>query len=251
VGSAVGDKILNFYATLRGNVYGFLQHNPSKLLPGDTPPNTKWDPAVTHYLHFVLHATPGFAHSITTRQTYGQTVLLSEFSAAFVQNAFDTRAVSAAEANELTKFMEGVGASLRVNWDDKSRSFGAAVMALCHEAVQVDGSGNNLVYFPKIKYYYVAANASQPAFTSGCRRTERIAFNFEYEYYATALGASVLDVTSADYKSFVALLDKAQNTSYKDAMNTVEVVLGQTASTPEGANSFGVNYADYPRVNLT
>jgi hypothetical protein len=250
VGRAVCDRIINFYATLRGSVYEYLRRNPSKLLPGDTPPITKWDPAVTHYLQFVLHETPGLARSITTTQTYRQTVLLSEFGAAFVQHAFDAQAVPEAAVIELTKFVQYVGTTLRVNWDDKSRSFGTAVLAQCHEAVQVDGSGNNLVYLPKIKYYYVAAEASQRAFTSSCGRTERIAFNFQYEYYVTALRASVLDGTSSDYKSFVALLDKAQSTDYREANNTVDVVLGQTASTPEGTNPFGVDYAGYPRVNL-
>jgi hypothetical protein len=61
-----------------------------------------------------------------------------------------------------------------------------------------------------------------------------------------------LDKTSDDYKKFVAFLDKVQDVSYKDANNNLDAILADTASNPipsiKGANAFGVDLAEYPRV---
>ncbi|MNN40129.1 hypothetical protein D3C81_1541910 [compost metagenome] len=109
-------------------------------------------------------------------------------------------------------------------------------------------------------------DSSQQAFTSPCSSVEKITFNFQYEYYVTGLKASILDATSADYKSFVAFLDKAQGISYDQANNNLDAILDDTASpgatqTPgapqvvgEGLDDgqmLGVNLIEYPRTART
>ena len=163
-------------------------------------------------------------------------------------------------------FLQGVGDSLRASWDDRSRTYQTAILAQCHEAVQEDETGNDFRYFPKIKYYYINIASQQQEFSSPCSKFEKITFNFTYEYYVTGLASDVLDPTTALYANFVTgFLDKAQAVNYKDASNSLDSILDNTASDTSPSsdttgpqlgiskvrlNDFGVNLKMYPRVDV-
>lgn len=256
-GRAVGDKVSNFFATLRIKVFQYLTANPTKVLPGDSVPTTQWSASVTHYIQFMLAQSGGLTNYRVSTETYSVTQVITEFNTAFLKLVFDALVVPEAVIAEASAFISGVGNSLRASWDDRSRNYETAVLAQCHEAVPTDSSGETTVYFPKIKYYYLSIDSSQQAFTSPCTTVEKITFNFRYEYYVTGLKASILDTTSADYKSFVAFLDKAQGISYKEANNNLDAVLEGTtspgSSAPAGVlleegQMLGVNLIEYPRT---
>lgn len=256
-GREVCDKISNFFATLRIKVFSYLQKNPNKVLTGDSVPQTQWDAAVTHYMQFLLAQAGGLTNYKVVTETYSVTQVIAEFSTDLIKLLFDAAMVPEAIISDVIKFVQGVGASLRASWDDKSRNYATALLGQCHEAVPVDSSGNTVIYFPKIKYYFISVDSSQQAFTSNCAKVEKLTFNFKYEYYVTGLKASVLDNTSNDYKSFVKFLDKAQNISYKDANEQLDAILdnvtSDTPSTFKGTpdvNVFGVDLVSYPVVNI-
>lgn len=254
-GRAVCDQICNFYSTLRIKVFSYLQSNPGKVLPGDTPPATQWDAAVTHYIQFLLAQSGGLAGAKVVTMTYSYTQVLAEFSTSFVQMIFDAAVVPEAVIQDVTNFLQGVGQSLRASWDDRSRTYSTSVMGQCHEAVPVDATGETLVYFPKVKYYYISIDSSQQEFSTSCSSVEKITFNFNYEYYVSGLQAAVLDTSSQTYQNFSAFLAKAQQQNYKDANNTLDSILGDTTSNAPATkselgavNAFGVNFEEYPRV---
>lgn len=260
-GRSVCDKVSNFFATLRIKVFGFLQKNPNKVLPGDKVPESQWDYAVTHYMQYLLTQAGGLTNYRVTTETYSFTQLLAEFSTDFLKLFFDAAIVPEAVITEVVGFIQGVGKSLRASWDDKSRHYQTALLGQCHEAVPTDESGKTTVYFPKIKYYYISMDSSQQEFTSPCVRTQKITFNFQYQYYVTALKASILDTNSEDYKSFMAFLDKAQGISYKDADNNLDLILNNTVSNSSSLSStkigeteidiYGVDLLSYPCVAIT
>ena len=234
-GRQVCDKVANFFATLRVKVFQFLQGDPSRVLPSDTPPTTKWDPAVTHYMQFLLSQAGGLTGFKVTTETYSVTQVLTEFNTAFLKLFFDAATVPGNILTDVSNFIQGVGTSLRASWDNRARNYQTALLGQCHEAVPTDSSETTTVYFPKIKYYYLSVDSSQTAFTSPCTSVEKITFNFKYEYYVTALKASLLDTESKDYAAFVGFLDKAQGISYKQAMNNLDAILGNTVSSPGGS----------------
>jgi hypothetical protein len=198
----------------------------------------------------------GFASFKVDTQLFSSTQVIAEFNADVIKLIFDAVAVPENILPDMVKFIQGVGTTLRTSWDDRSRSFQTCLLGQCHEAVQADSSGKNFIYFPKVKYYRINVDSSQQEFTSPCTTVKKITFNFTYDYYVTALKASMLDPTSAEYKKFVAFLDKAQNISYKDASNNLDAILdGVTSKSPEPkgleANEFGINLMAYPRVEVT
>src|SRR5262249_50699068 len=69
-GQTVCDKVANFFATLRQSVFTFLKKNPSKVLGDDTVPTTQWDPAVTHYMQFLLTQAGGLTEFVVTAESY-------------------------------------------------------------------------------------------------------------------------------------------------------------------------------------
>jgi hypothetical protein len=255
-GRSVCDKVANFFATMRIKVFAYLKKNPEKILADDPKPLTQWDPAVTHYMQYLLVDAGGFASFKVDTQVFSSTQVIAEFNADVIKLIFDAVAVPENILPDMVKFIQGVGTTLRTSWDDRSRSFQTCLLGQCHEAVQADNTGKNFIYFPKVKYYRINVNSSQQEFTSPCTDVKKITFNFTYDYYVTALKASILDPTSAEYKKFVAYLDKAQNISYKDASNNLDAILdGVTSKSPQPkgleANVFGVNLMEYPKIEVT
>jgi hypothetical protein len=255
-GRNVCDKVCNFFATMRLDVFSYLQKNPGKRLPGDDIPKTQWDYAVTHLMQQLLVKAGGFSAFKVTSETYSSTQVIAEFNTSFVKLIFDAVAVPENIIDDVTKFIQGIGSTLRLSWDDRSRNFSTCLMGQCHEAVPIDAAGNTYVYFPKLKYYYISVDSSQQEFTSPCTKVQHITFNFKYDSYVTALKASVLDPATDDYKNFVAFLDKQQSISYKDADNTLDAILdGATSASPQvaelQANAFGVELSEYPRIAVT
>jgi hypothetical protein len=172
----------------------------------------------------------GLTDFSVTSETYSNTQVIVEFSTDFIKLIFDTAAFPESIVDSVVSFIRGVGQTLRASWDDRSRNYQTALLGQCHEAVPVDSSGGTHVYYPKIKFYYLSVNSSQQAFTSDCATVKKITFEFVYEYYVTALKAALADESSADYKSFVAFLDKAQAKSYTDASNNLDAILDSTTS---------------------
>lgn len=251
-GRLVCDKVSNFFATIRQNVFSYLLKNPSRVLAGDTAPTTQWDPAVTHYIQWLLTQAGGLTNYHVTTEVYSNTQVITEFSTDFIKLMFDVATVPTEIMSSVVSFLQGVGQSLRASWDDRSRNYQTALLGQCHEAVPVDETGEAYIYFPKIKYYYISVDSSQQAFTSDCATVRKITFNFRYESYVTALAASVLDNTSSAYKSFVGYLDKAQAISYENASNTLDNILDGASSTPPtselGLSVFGVDLQEYPVI---
>lgn len=261
VGQNVCDKVSNFFSTLRIKVFSAMSSGKVLPLAGDTKPTLQWDPAVTHYMQYLLAQAGGLTNFKIVNETYSYTQYMAEFSTAFVKLLFDAATVPEVVITDVTNFLQGVGDSLRASWDDRSRTYQTAILAQCHEAVQEDESGKNFRYFPKIKYYYINISSQQQEFSTSCSKFEKITFNFTYEYYVTGLAADVLDTTTSLYKQFVTgFLDKAQAVNYKDATNNLDSILDATASDTSATpmqglhsvrlNDFGVNLKMYPLVDV-
>lgn len=250
-GQEICDKVATFFASMRIKVFAYLKQNPAKVLPGDTPPVTQWDLSVTKFIQNLLVDAGGFSAFQVVQETFSETQTVVEFSTEIIKMIFDAMVLPENIVADATKFIQGVGSTLRFSWDDKSKSYRTCLVGICHEAVQIDNSGNGYYYLPKIKYYYISVNSSQQEFTSPCVNVQNITFNFTYDYYAVALKASVLDNTTDDYKKFVAFLDKAQDQNYKNADNTLDSVMG-TSSTAPATNAritaFGTDISEYPKV---
>ena len=263
-GQNVCDKVSNFFSTLRIKVFSAMSAGKLQPLAGDPKPGSQWDPAVTHYMQYLLAQAGGLTNFKIVTETYSYTQYIAEFSTAFVKLLFDAATVPELVITDVTNFLQGVGDSLRASWDDRSRTYQTAILAQCHEAVQEDESGKDFRYFPKIKYYYINIASQQQEFSSPCSKFEKITFNFTYEYYVTGLASDVLDPTTALYAKFVTgFLDKAQAVNYKNASNSLDSILDGTASdtTPSSDTStphlgkvrigdFGVNLKMYPRVEV-
>jgi hypothetical protein len=255
-GRSVCDKVANFFATMRVKVFAYLKEHPEKVLADDTPPVKQWDPAVTHYMQYLLVQAGGFSSFEVITEEYSSTQVIAEFNTDVLKMIFDAVVVPENILTDMIKFIKGVGTTLRTSWDDRSRSFQTCLLGQCHEAVQADSTGKNFIYFPKVKYYRINVNSSQQEFTSPCTDVKQITFNFTYDYYVTALKASILDPTSTEYKDFIAFLDEAQGISYKDAKNNLDAILnGVTSKSPQPkgleANAFGVNLMEYPRIEVS
>ncbi len=255
-GRSVCDKVANFFATMRVKVFAYLKEHPEKVLADDTPPVKQWDPAVTHYMQYLLVQAGGFSSFEVITEEYSSTQVIAEFNTEVLKMIFDAVVVPENILTDMVKFIKGVGTTLRTSWDDRSRSFQTCLLGQCHEAVQADSTGKNFIYFPKVKYYRINVDSSQQEFTSPCTDVKKITFNFTYDYYVTALKASMLDPTSTEYKDFIAFLDEAQGISYKDAKNNLDAILnGVTSQSPQPkgleANVFGVNLMEYPRIEVT
>ena len=260
VGQRVCDKISNFFSTLRIKIFASMQSGKIKPLSGDQKPTTQWDPAVTHYIQYLLAQAGGLTNFHIVTETYSYTQVMSEFSTAFVKLLFDAAVVPELVITDITNFLQGVGDSLRASWDNRSRTYQTILLAQCHEAVPEDASGKDFRYFPKIKYYYINIDSSQTEFSTPCSRTESITFNFTYEYYVTGLAADVLDEDTKLYGQFVTnFLDLAQATNYKDAKNNLNSILDGTTSGGSGlgtddragdTNVYGVAFSEYPLVKV-
>jgi hypothetical protein len=250
-GIAVFDKIANFFATLRIKVYTAMKSGAVAPLQGDTAPTSQWDPAVTHYMEFLLQETGGLTDYSITQETYSDTQYLAEFSTSFIKLLFDAVTVPTSIVSGVTSFISGVGNSLRASWDNRERTYQVALLGQCHEAVQENATGDPVYrYFPKLKYYHLTVTATQSEFTTSCSTVRKITFSFAYEYYITAVAAAVLDKTSADYTKFTGFLNKAQAANYKDAENKLDAILGGTVSSGPGAlSTFNVELGAYPEVH--
>lgn len=254
-GREVCDKVAAFFAGMRQKVFSYLLANPGKILPTDhSPVVTQWDAAVTHFMQNMLTDAGGFSAFKSETETYSQTQTTVEFSTEIIKLIFDAIAMPENLAADATKFIQGVGKTLRISWDDKSRSYQVTMVGICHEAVPTDNSGTSFIYVPKIKYYYFSINSSQKEFQSPCVDVQSLTFDFKYDYYVTALKASVLDNTSDDYKKFVAYLDKAAGIAYASSDNTLDAVMNNTASkgpdSARGANVLEVDLSEYPAVQV-
>ncbi|XYK81877.1 MAG: hypothetical protein ROO70_06610 [Labrenzia sp.] len=257
VGRSVCDKISNFYATLRVRIFGAMKNGTITPLAGDKAPQTKWDPAVTHYIQYLLAMAGGLTNYKVINETYSETQVITEFNTAFLKLLFDAAVVPEAIITDVGNFVQSVGKTLRASWDDKKRAYSTALLGQCHEAVQVATGSNTTVYFPKVKYYRIAIESHQQEFTSPCSDVKKITFNFKYTYYVTGLKASILDATTSDHQKFVEFLNKQQEISYKEADNKLDQILeGTTSEAPSGQklkggvleemNAFGVDLTSYP-----
>lgn len=247
------DKVCNFYPSLQIKVLNYLKNNPTKVLPGDSVPSTQWDPAVSHYIQYILTESGGITGYKVGSETYSYTQSVVDFSTNFLKFVFDTFVLPKDVVDQITSFVQGIGQSLRVSWTDRGKHYQNVLLGQCHEAVPVNSTGTPYVYFPKIKYYYISVDASQQAFTTSCGGGENITFNFTYDTYITALTAAVIHQQQPDYGNFVAILDKAQGIAYKDANNKLDAVVdGPSSQLPaiNGANEFGVYLPDYPQVSI-
>jgi hypothetical protein len=249
-GTEVFDKVANFFSTLRVKVFTAMKSGAVAPLQGDGKPTTQWDPAVTHYMQFLLQETGGLTDYSITDETYSETQVVAEFSTGFIKLLFDTATVPSGIIAAVTAFISGVGKSLRASWDNKERTYAVALLGQCHEAVQQNTDGTPIYrYFPKLKYYHLTVASHQQEFTSDCATVRKITFNFKYEYYVTAVSAAVLNKTSDAYKSFTAFLDRAQAANYKDAQNRLDGLLdGTVSSGVPKLNKFGVDVESYPPV---
>ena len=247
-GTAVFDKIANFFSSLRIKVFNAMHSGAVAPLQGDPKPETQWDPAVTHYMQFLLQESGGLTDYSITTETYIETQVVAEFSTSFIRLLFDVATVPSAIISGVTAFISSVGKSLRASWDNKSRSYEVALLGQCHEAVQENSEGAPVYrYFPKLKYYHISVTSQQSEFTSDCATVRKITFNFKYEYYVTAVSAAVLDAKSDDNKRFTAFLDRAQEANYKDAQNRLDAILnGATSTGPAMLNEFDVDLRRYP-----
>lgn len=113
--------------------------------------------------------------------------------------------------------------------------------------------GKDLIYFPKVKYYYISVSATQTEFTNDCSKTQYVTFNFNFESRVSALKASVLDTKTSDYTKFKAALDKAQGKLYTDCLNTIDKILDTESKLPTGEFLLGtnINLDNYPRISIS
>ncbi|GGS58551.1 hypothetical protein [Actinokineospora fastidiosa] len=253
-GTAVFDKMANFFSTLRIKVFTALANGKIKPLQDDAPPTDQWSPAVTHYMQFLLQEAGGLTDYSLTRETYSDTQYLAEFSTAFIKTVFDAVMVPSSIISGVTGFISGVSDTLRHSWDDRTRTYSVALLGQCHEAVQENTDPDKPIYryFPKLKYYYLSVSAHQTEFTTPCSKLQQITFDFNYEYYVTGVSAAVLDETSAEHQKFLAYLDKAQAVNYQDAQQKLDMILDGTVSAspvaPHGLGAFNVDLRAYPLV---
>jgi hypothetical protein len=247
-GQELCDMIANFYSTLRPHMFEALVKGTKKPLQGDPVPTSQWDASVTHWMQYLLQSAGGLTDYAITTETYSDTQYVAEFSTSFLKTIFDAIAVPASVITGVTSFISGVGDSLRVSWDDKSRNYAVGLLGQCHEAVQENAEGTPIYrYFPKNKYYYLSVSSSQQEFTSPCSSARKITFNFQYESYVTAIAAAALDSTTALYARFYKFLGQAQAINYKNATNQLDSILGDTTSGPPAAvDVFDVNLSEYP-----
>lgn len=251
IGTEVFDKMANFFSTLRVKVFTAMKNGEIKPLQSDSAPESQWDPAVTHYMEYLLQESGGLTNYSITQETYSETQYLVDFSTDFLKLLFDVTSVPNAIISGITKFVTGVGESLRHGWDDRTRNYSIALLGQCHEAVPEDGE-ESYRYFPKLKYYHLAVSASQSEFTTPCSKIQKITFDFAYEYYVTGVAAAVLDPTSNAYLRFNGMLEKAQAVNYKDADNKLDIILnGVTSTGPGTVNIFSANLANYPTISTT
>ena len=256
-GVTVCDKVSNYFATARQHVFAYLLKNPQDILAGDASPKTQWDPAVTHYLKYLLTNAGGLTNYSVTTETYSHSVVIQDFNADFVKLLFDAIVAPEAVVADAANFIAGVGNSLRTKWSDKSKHFQTAVLSQCHEAVPLSKTDKNAVYYyPKIKYYYLKIDSSQTEFTTPCTDTKVVTFNFQYEYYVTGFAAAVLNNTSKDYTDLVSFLDSAQAINHKMAQNKLNSIMDATSpGAPSGiVKSSGTkgelvgNLEEYPLI---
>jgi hypothetical protein len=247
-GQALCDMIANFYSTLRPHMFTALVKGTKKPLAGDPVPTSQWDASVTHWMQYLLQSSGGLTDYAITTETYSDTQYVADFSTSFLKTIFDAIVVPASVVTGVTAFISGVGESLRVSWDDRSRNYAVGLLGQCHEAVQENAEGTPVYrYFPKNKYYYLSVSSSQQEFTSPCSSAKKITFNFQYESYVTAIAAAALDSSTDLYAQFHGFLQGAQATNYKNAKNQLDSILGDTASGPPSAvDVFDVNLSEYP-----
>ncbi|ADL52839.1 hypothetical protein [Clostridium cellulovorans] len=235
VGRQLCDNVCSFYATLRNKTYRYLTKNPAKVLPGDAYPSTQWDRSVTHYMEEMLVDAGGFSGFKITSETYSNTQNIKSFSVDVFKQIFDAAEIPNSITNDATKFIQGVGQTLKNCWDQTSKNYQLALMAQCHEGVPIDES--NFIYIPKVKYYYISINTSQTEFTSDCSKVRQLTFNFNFETYVSMLKASVLEEKNQDYLKFKAFLDKAQQVQYTECNNNLDEILNDTASETSGTST--------------
>lgn len=252
-GQEVCDQIANFYSTLRNSTFTYLLQHPDKVLNGDQPPQDQWSPAVTHYMQNLLNEAGGLTNFEIQTETYSFTQDIATFSTSFVKLIFDAATAPQNIIQDVLKFLQGVGQTLRTMWDTQSKSYSLAILSQCHEAVQVD-QGGTTVYYPKIKYHYVSIDSSQSAFTSDCATVDTLTFNFTYESYVSALSHAVLDTSTPEHQKFVAFLAQAQSVQYTNATNTLSAILANVTSAPTSsplaaaAGVTGVDFSNYPQA---
>ncbi|WP_289997870.1 hypothetical protein [Photorhabdus laumondii] len=220
IGRDICDKISNFYCTLRDNTYAFLLKNPSQLLPNDHLPKEKWSPSVTNYMNSLLQKAGGFTNFKHIDTNYSHEQYLHEFSSEFIKILFDSISIPHAIIEAVTGFLKQVGNKLRASWDDKSKSYSIIILAQCHESIDVNGK---IIYYPKVKYYYVTVGTEQKELKTACSDSKKIKFNFRYSEFVTGINQSLLH--NDKNKDFINFLNKAQKISYKQASNSLNAIL--------------------------
>lgn len=256
-GDILCSKVAKFFAGMRIRIFGYLQKNPGAVLPGDVAPVTQWDPSVTNLMQNLITGSGGFGAFMLKQETYSQTRTVVDFSMDMIKMIFDAVALPENLATDAAKFIQGVGNSLRISWDNQSKDYKVCTVSICHEAVQTDASGTNYYYVPKVKHYYLSIKSSQQEFQSPCVKVENLTFNFEIDSYVAALNPAVLDPTTTDYAKFVAFLDKAALQDYENVSNTMDSILQNTASTTTQSNSGAtliagqeIDHTLYPKVQV-
>ncbi|MDE9484305.1 hypothetical protein [Xenorhabdus bovienii] len=219
IGREICDKISNFYCTLRDNTYALLLKNPSKLLPNDSHPKNKWSPSVTNYMNSLLQKAGGFTNFKHIETNYSHEQYLHKFSEDFIKILFDSVTAPSAIIQPVTDFLKRTGDTLRASWDKESKYYSIIILSQCHESIDVNGK---IVYYPKIKYYYVLVNTEQKEFTTPCSNTKKIKFNFRYSEFVTGINQSLLNNNNNDFISF---LNKAQSISYNQASDELDEIL--------------------------
>lgn len=247
-GRELCDKICNFYSSLRIKVYTYLKDHPEAVLPGDTPPTSQWSKSVTHYMEYILVEAGGLAGFKIKNESYSSKQAVAEFSTDIFKMIFDAVTFPEALITDITNFIKGVGKTLRTCWEKKEKNFEVALMSQCHEGIN---TGKDLIYFPKVKYYYISVSATQTEFTNDCSKTQYVTFNFNFESRVSALKASVLDTKASDYTKFKAALDKAQGKLYTDCLNTIDKILDTESKLPAGEFLLdtNINLDNYPRIS--
>jgi len=262
-GQRVLDKVSNFFATLRDKCYSALIKNPALIPAGDRAPKDRWSPAVTHLMKIMLEKTGALTNYKVNNTHFSHTMTLANFSGEFIKTLFDVAVVPPSIILKASEFITNVGNSLRTQWDKTEKNYTVGVLSQCHEAVPLDDIGKDYYYFPKIKYLYLDISSKQTEFTSSCVDVKNITFNFNYEYYVTALIHDILDENSTMYKMLTAFLDKAQGISYKEAENILDEVLEKASDKPKTflstdgktkiseIEALGVDITKYPRLETT
>lgn len=255
IGQRVCDKISNFFASLRLNVFAAMLKDKVPPLAGDAKPHTQWDAAVTNFMFHICQEAGGFTNFSVTEEKFSKSQVVQEFSTDFIKMIFDAAVVPDAIIKDVTSFVQSVGATLRASWDDKQRTFSHVLMGQCHEAIPIDNSGKHFRYYPKIKIFHVEMNSSQQEFKTSCSRTKVLNFDFNYSYYVTGLDADLLSADSVLYDSFVnGFLGKAQGANNKDANSKLDSVIPDTSSSSPAKHIAGggstMTLEKYPLINI-